>query len=118
MRTGIPLPKTGGSRDPELLLPGVVLPERKRCGKPTCRCASGRDEDLHGPYHYRYWRDDAGRLRKAYVRQADLPTVRAACERRAQARLTLAEERRRTRELLAALLRSLDDFTALLRHGP
>lgn len=37
--------------------------ERVKCGKKTCRCAKG---DLHGPYTYKYWKED-GRLRKAYV---------------------------------------------------
>ena len=39
------------------------LDEYVKCGKPACKCARGQ---LHGPYAYRYWRED-GRLRKAYV---------------------------------------------------
>src|SRR5262245_47492898 len=74
-----PLPK---------MLPGVVLYQWVRCGRPGCRCARGRP---HGPYHYRFWRE-GGRLRKAYVRRADVAAVRARCEARRQAR----------RELLAA----------------
>lgn len=34
-----------------------------RCGKPTCRCATG---ERHGPYTYCYWRE-GGRVRKSYV---------------------------------------------------
>ena len=34
-----------------------------RCGKASCKCASGA---FHGPYTYKYWRED-GRLRKKYV---------------------------------------------------
>ncbi len=56
-------------------LSGAVCAQWKRCGKVSCRCASGT---LHGPYYYRFWRED-GRLRKAYVRSADLAAVRAAC---------------------------------------
>jgi hypothetical protein len=37
-----------------------------KCGKARCRCREGR---LHGPYTYKYWRED-GRLRKAYVKRA------------------------------------------------
>lgn len=37
--------------------------ERVKCGKKTCRCAAG---ELHGPYTYKYWKED-GKLRKAYV---------------------------------------------------
>ena len=71
-----PLPKT---------LPGVVCAQRVRCGKPGCRCARG---EPHLAY-YRFWRE-GGRLRKRYVRPADLAAARAACaarraERRAQA---------------------------------
>ncbi len=57
-------------------LPGAVCPQFVRCGTPGCKCATG---DLHGPYYYRFWRED-GRLRKAYVKQTDLAAVRAACE--------------------------------------
>ncbi len=58
------------------MLPGAVCRQWKRCGKPGCRCAHGA---LHGPYHYRFWRE-GGRLRKAYVKSADVPAVRAACD--------------------------------------
>lgn len=34
-----------------------------RCGKASCKCASGA---FHGPYTYKYWRED-GRVRKKYV---------------------------------------------------
>ena len=37
-----------------------------RCGKAGCKCREGQ---LHGPYAYKYWRQD-GRLRKAYVGRA------------------------------------------------
>lgn len=39
--------------------------ERVRCGKDACWCAAGGG---HGPYTYKYWRED-GRLRKAYVKR-------------------------------------------------
>jgi hypothetical protein len=61
-----PLPK---------MLPGAVCRQWKRCGKRRCRCANGT---LHGPYFYRFWRED-GRLRKAYVKPADLAAVQEAC---------------------------------------
>lgn len=37
--------------------------EYVRCGKEGCRCRAGQ---LHGPYTYKYWREE-GRLRKSYV---------------------------------------------------
>src|SRR5437764_14682289 len=66
-KTGDPLPKIGP-------LPGVLLANGVRCGKPSCRCARG---ELHGPYLYRRWRE-GGRQRRQYVRPADLERVRAA----------------------------------------
>ena len=85
------------------MLPGAVCVQWKRCGKSACRCAAGKE---HGPYFYRFFRE-AGRLRKAYVRKADLDRVRLQClarrqelERRKAARLDLRE--------LIALLRELE----------
>ncbi|ELZ19891.1 hypothetical protein C475_21374 [Halosimplex carlsbadense 2-9-1] len=46
---------------------GYVVEELVRCGKDGCRCASGAESDMHGPYEYRYYRDDDGTLRKEYV---------------------------------------------------
>jgi hypothetical protein len=67
------------------MLPGAVCPQWVRCGRPTCRCARGK---LHGPYYYRFWRED-GRLRKAYVKPADLERVRAQCRARRLLQRTL-----------------------------
>jgi hypothetical protein len=46
---------------------GYVVEELVKCGKDGCRCASGAETDMHGPYKYRYYRDDDGTLRKEYV---------------------------------------------------
>jgi hypothetical protein len=73
-----PLPKT---------LPGVVCPQRVRCGKPGCHCSRGQG---HLAY-YRFWRE-AGRLRKCYVRLAERAAVQTAC----------AARQREHRELLKA----------------
>lgn len=79
-------------------LPGVVCAQRVRCGKPGCRCASGQ---RHLAY-YRFWRD-GGRLKKCYVRTADLAAVRAARDaRRAEQRL-LADAWQQWRELAAVV---------------
>ena len=83
-------------------LPGVLLANPVRCGKPACRCARG---ELHGPYLYRRWRE-GGRQRRAYVRPDEVERVRAA----------LAEWRRlhppadRLRRELAELRRLLRDL--------
>jgi Family of unknown function (DUF6788) len=84
-------------------LPGVVLPQRVRCGRPNCRCARG---ELHGPYFYRFWRE-GGRQRRQYVRRSELEEVRARCEARRR------ERKRRDAGLqlwrqMAALLREVE----------
>jgi hypothetical protein len=61
-----------------------------RCGAPGCHCATG---DGHGPYHYLFFRE-GGRLRKCYVRLADVEAVRAACA-------TRRARERRVRDILA-----------------
>ena len=40
-----------------------------KCGKAGCKCGAG---DRHGPYVYKYWKQE-GRLRKAYVGKSALP---------------------------------------------
>jgi len=57
-------------------LPGVIRAESVRCGKPTCRCATG---ERHGPYLYRRWRED-GRQRRAYVSPTEAAYAREATE--------------------------------------
>lgn len=39
--------------------------ERKRCGKPACRCMQPAGEG-HGPYWYAYWRE-RGKTRSTYL---------------------------------------------------
>ena len=56
-------------------LPGGLYAERKRCNRPTCRCAAGGDA-RHGPYLYRRWLDN-GHRRSQYVKAADAERVRA-----------------------------------------
>ena len=81
------------------MLPGTVLPQWLRCGRPNCRCAGG---PLHGPYYYRFWRE-GGKLKKSYVRRSELEQVRAAYEARRQARRNLRVAWGTWRELLAAV---------------
>src|SRR5262245_61658897 len=80
-------------------LPGVVLPQWVRCGRPGCRCTRGQ---LHGPYHYRFYRQ-GGRLKKRYVKLAEVEQVRAGCEARRQARRELKAGWQTWRGLLAAI---------------
>jgi len=57
-------------------LEGEVCVQYIRCGKSGCRCQAGY---LHGPYHYRIWREGA-QVRKVYVKASELEAVKAACE--------------------------------------
>jgi len=57
-------------------LEGEVCIQFIRCGKAGCRCQAGH---LHGPYHYRIWREGT-HVRKVYVKAVELESVRAACE--------------------------------------
>jgi hypothetical protein len=85
------------------MLPGAVCRQWKRCGKAGCKCSCGA---LHGPYFYRFWRED-GRLRKAYVKSADVQAVRAACDDYRERQRLFREFRdigRREWSLLAGLL--------------
>jgi hypothetical protein len=68
--------KTKSSEKLPKMLPAAVCAQYVRCGKSGCKCASGL---LHGPYHYCFWRE-GGKLKKAYVRKADVAEVRSICQ--------------------------------------
>jgi hypothetical protein len=89
------------TKTPETLpktLPGVVCAQRVRCGKASCHCARGPGHVAH----YRFWRE-GGRLRKQYVKRADLAAVRAACEARQQESRQLAAAWDQWRKLAAVV---------------
>jgi hypothetical protein len=85
-------------------LPGALYAERKRCGRPNCRCLAGVDAS-HGPYLYRRWLE-GGRRRSQYVKPADAELVKAGIAKwrrlhppARSTRDTLAELRRTARTL-------------------
>ncbi len=78
-----------------------------RCGKSTCRCATGK---RLGPYWFLYWREGM-RQRRCYVKPGELETVRKTVERRRAA--DLAE--RQARALALADLREVDAWLRTLR---
>ena len=64
-----------GERDDDLLwepLPGAIVSQFIRCGKPTCRCRSGH---RHGPYFYRVWREGP-KVYKEYVKITRVEAMR------------------------------------------
>jgi hypothetical protein len=82
---------------------GALCPQWKRCGQAGCRCARGQ---LHGPYWCIFWRE-RGRLRKRYVRLAEVEAARAELRGRAEQRwlrrLAAKESRSMWREQTARL---------------
>jgi hypothetical protein len=45
---------------------GTVVKETVTCGDDSCKCASGDSTDTHGPYLYRYCREN-GTMKSEYV---------------------------------------------------
>jgi hypothetical protein len=66
------------------LLRGVLFTLRRKCGKPTCRCAAG---DPHETPALAY--PVGGRTKTITLTRADLSAVRAALERYDSARAAL-----------------------------
>ena len=93
-------------------LPGCVIAEYKRCGKPACRCAASAGQ-LHGPYFYHYYRDAFGRAHKRYLARTDAPRVAALCEQYRGRRLS----RRGLRRLVRDFARLSDALAARLEGG-
>lgn len=81
-------------REKEGELVGSLQTRFKRCGKENCRCASGRQEDLHGPYYHRLWYEN-GERRREYVRLENVDQVREKIERRQRRLYVEREERHR-----------------------
>ena len=71
------------------LLRGSLVTLRRRCGKPSCRCADG--EQLHEAPALSY--SEGGRTRMLTLADADVPAVAAALERYRAARSELAGRR-------------------------
>jgi hypothetical protein len=80
-------------------LPAAVCAQMVGCGKPTCRCARG---ELHGPYFYCFWRE-RGKLKKAYIRKADVDRARNLCQARRRTRRMLNNDFDLWRSLLLKL---------------
>jgi hypothetical protein len=62
----------------------AVCAQYVKCGKPNCKCSLGQ---FHGPYFAAFWKED-GRIRKRYIKLADVEQMRQLSE---QPRLLLQE---------------------------
>ena len=88
--------------------PGAICEQYVKCGRSNCRCNSG---ELHGPYHYHFYRDELGKLRKRYVRRDEVKGKRAelAIRKASNARLdvmirqTLPPKRTRNYDFLTGI---------------
>jgi hypothetical protein len=69
-----------GGAEPALLR-GVLFTLRRKCGKPSCRCATG---DMHESPALAY--PAGGRTKTMTLTEEDVPRVRAALERYQAAR--------------------------------
>ncbi len=85
---------------------GSVITEHKRCGKASCRCSRGQ---LHGPYYYLFQRV-GGRLRRTYLRPAQVEAARAACAEWRQVQARLLTQRRETMGLFRQMRQILRDM--------
>lgn len=79
---------------------GSLQIQRVRCGKANCRCARGQ---LHEGYHYFFSRA-AGRQFKVYVRQEDVPAVRAAIDERRRRSRAWRDELNEARAFLRRIM--------------
>ncbi len=71
------------------MIAGSLVTVGRKCGKPTCRCASGDPEERH-PTKY-LSRSERGRTRNTYVRKRDEVDVAAKAGRYRQFRRARAE---------------------------
>ena len=70
------------------MIRGSVVVQRRRCGKPTCRCADGKA--LHESTVLSY--SEAGRNKTVMLAPAELAKVRAAVQRYRSAQEKLESE--------------------------
>lgn len=94
------------------MLRGAVIAQWVRHTGTGCRCQDGH---LHGPYHYLFQMEPGRRLRKRYIRKADVPHVRALVERHQAAQSQEQESRRQWRETYTEIKRNLRDTDRMMK---
>lgn len=72
------------SRQEDQLLRGTLFVLRRKCGKPTCRCATGEPHETPALAY-----PSGGRTKTITLTHADVAAVRAALARYAAARAAL-----------------------------
>ena len=67
-------------RDAPLLADGFIHEIYRQCGKPHCSCASGRQENLHGPY-LQYCFYDGPKMKTVLISPGQAEELERAIER-------------------------------------
>jgi hypothetical protein len=80
-------------------LPGHVQKRFVRCGKTNCRCAVSSNK--HAAF-YRIWFENGRRVQR-YVRQQDVETINAACQKNRNLKAKLRRGRAEYRQNLAEI---------------
>ena len=75
----------------------AVCAQYVKCGKPNCKCALGQP---HGPYFAAFWKEN-GRIRKRYIRLADVEQMRELSKQPRLLLREIAENDARLRQLKA-----------------
>ena len=94
------------------MLRGAIVVQWVRHGPGGCQCQGGH---LHGPYHYLFQMEPVRRLRKRYIRKADVPHVRALVERHRAAQSEKRESRREWTETYSQINRHLRDTDRMMK---
>ena len=87
----------------DLVCPGTVVHKTKRCGKPTCSCATD-DDARHGPY-YEWHRTEQGRQRHSMLPQTSGPAFADAASSAKKLRSLVKQWEQISLEVLAEELR-------------
>jgi aminoglycoside phosphotransferase (APT) family kinase protein len=109
------LPERRGVRSPQEIAETLhktpaLVQVRTRCGKTGCRCTTGQ---LHGPYTVMSWREGTVQRRR-YVREEDIPAVRAIIEQRQSARAVERQTWISSTAILRQLAQIQEDIDTML----
>lgn len=83
----------------DLVLSGTLYARLKPCGKPNCRCASGKEGDLHGPY-WEWNRREGGRLVHKIVSEEEAKEIEKAIANRHKVEACLKEWEQKSAEII------------------
>jgi hypothetical protein len=97
--------KTKNQESAIKMLPGFVARVRVRCGKTNCKCARG---ERHIAFYHVTYAD--GLRSRRYIRKAEVPQVKRACQAHRKLQAELLEGRFRYSQLLRQVKAMLGDM--------